>query len=229
MTHEERDRLLTDDGNRLDIAERDLTKARSVFDIRLQHAETDDIRAALESHHLPDLEKQETAVAEAAHAIYARADAIMKASSSNDPVMTAAEMSEAASHFPFVAERCKSWPLDDLIEAVRHSVVSGNRGLMFAYREALPARLKPPAVTPGVYTQPHDPAARDRAELHRLLSVINDRLRDPRYERLRKQAVDMKIRAGDLKRKAEQRKANLNRDSYPWQSANEVRWNRDRK
>lgn len=211
---------------RLASAQRD--HARSVNDnpaVRATGSET--VRRELDEHYRPALDAAEQEVEAEAEAIRARLHAIRDLTAKAEPTLPPEQMADAASRLVFIEREARDWPLPRLVDALRHALVTDDRPGLYCYLRTLPSRLSDE--TPEVGQSGSDPAARQRADLRRMLGVAKERLTDPRFATLNKRAVDAAVRASAVGRNAGKRRheEERKRTPYAFQRPDDVPWNQN--
>lgn len=209
---------------RLAAARRD--HARSVDEnpaVRATGSET--MRRELDEHYRPALDAAEQEIETEIGAIRERLHAIRDRTATAEPTLTREQMADAANRLIFVEREARDWPLPRLVDALRHALVTDDWPGLYCYLRTLPARLADE--TPEVGQSGSDPAARQRAELRRMLGVAKERLTDPRFASVNQRALDVAVRASAAGREAGKRRheEERKRRPYAFQSSGDVPWN----
>lgn len=225
---DEQTRLLRQDSDRLDIAERELAAARRAYEAHVVNgvnADIAEVRERLEEQYGGALREAEEAATKLAEAVGSRARGVKTATQTARAKLSGGELVEAGAFAPFAEAACRDLAIRDLVSEIRSAVVGNDRAKMFAYSRFLPKRLAPAASEIGNFRP--DPAAREKAELKRLLGVIAERLADPAFEPVNRRATDLLMRAGAVERDASKRQQEEYRRThlFPFQTEGDVkRW-----
>lgn len=220
------DRLLNTLESRLAAAHRD--HARSVDEnpaVRATGSET--VRRELDEHYRPALDAAEMEIEAEVEDIRARLHAIRDLTAKAEPSLPPEQMTDAANRMIFVERDCKNRSLPRLTDALRHALVTDDRPALFCFLQALPTRLSDEMPDAGQHRS--DPAAREWAELRRMLGVARERLTDPRFATLNQRALDTAVRASAVGRDASKRRQQeeRNRRPYAFQRPDDVPWNQE--
>lgn len=214
---DEQTALMGRDSTRLDIAERELNAARTAYQAHVingNFADIPEVRERLEALYGTPLRGAEEAAVRLAQSVAERARGVATATASARPKLSAGETVEAGAFAAYAEADCRDLPISDLLSEIRGVVVANDRARMFAYSRFIGKRLAPVAGDLGSYQR--DPAANEKAELRRLLGVINERLADPAFVPVRNRATELSARASAVGHDAGTRAREAYRATHPY-------------
>lgn len=207
-------------GGRLEEANTALGKARAEFrslsdreapmtvaGLKLGIDLSDELRAKAVEDYLPTLESAERLAEKAASIARSNATAVARQTASAPPILSPEETALASNRAVFVREDAERLALPTLVERVRHAFQSEDRSALYLYLRYGRARL---AVRVEGQRDPAEVAA--RAELGRLMSAAEERLRDPALAPVAKAANEALVRAGEVSRLAVERRREVARE-----------------
>lgn len=226
-TLDEATRLIDSETRRLARAETTLNQARLDFDAQVtnhpmaQGEQGVGIRAELTKAHLPALEQAEQEAERIADTIHANIRTIHEQTSRAQYDISPETYREIDTRRGLIREDCDMLPYDRLADAVRYAILKADKAAMYCYARYIPLRLA--VGERGTDGEWRDSAAnQEKAELRRMLTTIDGRLKDTTLAPINTKAGDLLTKAGALQRGASKRRQAAQR--YAFQSENELSW-----
>ncbi len=208
LSIDEMDRLLNDDTDRIDRAQRRLQEARRTYEAQVTNAPDSDIievREAREASYGSALRAAEAEAEKLARIALTNGRGIHAATAKAQLTLSDEEWARADARRGFVREQCEVLPLHRLVDHLQHAIMKNDRALMYAFAQYIPLRVAA-GDRDDAGNGRRSPAEREKRELRRMLGVIGDKLKDPAFGPVNKRALDLIGRAGDLEREAGKRR-----------------------
>lgn len=202
LTKDDIDRLLRQDADRVERAQRDLSTARSTFQ-RLTTGGSAEMEAAAIAEYEPALRARERDVIATVDSVERNTrQAISALDAGRQPVLSAEELSAASAAREFVKEDCATLPPAQLRDRMRAAVLAGDRSAMYLWQRYGGLRELTATGAPG-----EEAAIR---EIRTLLAAMRQQLQDTRFDgplgdarELLGRAVDLRTNAGRRQSQAE--------------------------
>jgi hypothetical protein len=218
MTTKQLEAALNAEAARLDRVEANLAETRRQYQVTLNGDAGEAVREAMAEEFEPTLAKAEADAAAAAGIAAANANLVIDQLSANRPALSDAETALANNRREFVKEDVEEATIPDLIDSLRHALMTEDRPGLYLYTRYLPKRLQTPASSDWGDTTSSD----DVDTLRSLLREAQGKLRDTSLDPIQKRAAEIRSRAykieGDAGRRAQEAR------TFSFQSANEVKW-----